>query len=156
MVPKNILRHDMEEIKEEDITPEFIETLESDLRLLESREKELTSLVNELRTVESQIKDQSNKLNSVDQTKTPIPDGVISLEEKPVWGNFIGELKEYIHNKKMRTELEHDLKALTTRQKKVTAKIIKIVPASVRYYSPQINAKQFTINVSDDRVTIIR
>ena len=44
-IKKEYRRYDMKKITKEDITSEFIESLESDLELLKSREPELTQLV---------------------------------------------------------------------------------------------------------------
>lgn len=152
-VSKDIRRYNMGEITREDITPEFIAAFESDLKLLESKEAELTELVDRLKIVDSEIKTLRTK--SV-QTKPPLPGGVLSLEEKPLWGSFIGELKRYAHDNEELTKLKNELDDLTDERNEIRTKILEIVPESVRNYKPQITAKQFTINVSDTQVTLIR
>ena len=67
----------MKKITKEDITSEFIESLESDLDLLKSRETELTQLVDNLRTVESKIKTLNAKITqAVSYPLKGIPHGV--------------------------------------------------------------------------------
>jgi hypothetical protein len=145
----------MVEITKGDITPEFIATLETDLKLLKSKEPELATFVNRLITLEGKMKTISAKISANDETKPPRPGGVLSLEENHPWSNFIAELKRCAENNAERTKLECELEVLTAEQKDITTKIIEIVPTSVRYYKPQIKAKQFTINVYHDRVTLI-
>jgi len=146
----------MKKITKEDITSEFIESLESDLELLKSREPELTQLVDNLRTVESKIKTLNAKISANAETK-PLPHsgGVLSLEGNPTWGNFIDELKKHVRNNEERTKFESELDVLPAERKKITVWIIEIVPSSIRKYRPQIKAKQFTIDVSDDCVGLI-
>jgi hypothetical protein len=146
----------MKKTTKEYITPKFIESLESDLELLKSREPELTRLVDNLRTVEGKIKTLTAKISANAETK-PLPHsgGVLSLEGSPPWGNFIDELKKQAHNNEERTKFENELDVLTAEQKEITARIIEIVPSSIRKYRPKIKAKQFTIDVSDDRVGLI-
>lgn len=146
----------MSEITKDDITPEFIETLESDLELLKSREQELTILVDDLRTVEDKMQTLSQKINLKEQSMVPCPGGVLSLEEKPLWNNFISELKRYATSNEELTKLKSDFAELTQKQKEIDIKIIAIVPASIRHYKPQITAQQFIINVYDDSVSLIR
>ena len=79
----------------------------------------------------------------------------LKLEGNPTWGNFIDELKKHVRNNEERTKFESELDVLTAERKEITARIIEIVPSSIRKYRPQIKAKQFTIDVSDDRVGLI-
>lgn len=146
----------MGEITKEDITPEYIAAIESDLELLKSKEPELSDLVNQLRTAETEIKDLSTKIDRIDQIGLPRPNGVLSLDERTPWDSFVDEFKRFAQKNEERTKLESELGGLNAKQKEITAKIIAIVPARVRYYKPQIKASAFTINVYDEGVSLIR
>jgi len=145
----------MAETTGEEITPESIDTLESDLKVLESKEEDLAHLVDELRTVESKINDKNRAISVMDDITLPRP-GVLSLKYKPAWGDYIGELRRYVRQKEERTKLQGELDTLAKEKDKIITEIIDIVPVSIRHYKPQIQAKQFTMNVYDESVTVTR
>lgn len=142
----------MGETKKIDITSESIDALESDLERLKSKEPELTNLVDRLRTADNEIRYKNSEISAIDQIKLPEP-GLLDFEEEFIWGSFIDELRRYAGKNEERIRLKGEKDKLTDERNKICGKILEIVPASVRYYKPQIKTSQFAINVSADDVT---